>query len=64
MTAEQTGGSGTAPRPGTCVACGEPFERPGDRKLHVSLLGAPGEFHDSCFEEYQQSEATGLNRSE
>ncbi|MDQ1372819.1 MAG: hypothetical protein QOJ09_157 [Actinomycetota bacterium] len=41
-----------------CVWCKKRFDRPGDRKVHVSLLGAPGQFHPACFEEYQESATT------
>jgi hypothetical protein len=38
-----------------CVWCKERFEDGTDRKLHVSKLGAPGEFHRACFEEYERT---------
>jgi hypothetical protein len=37
-----------------CVWCKLPFGQDTDRKLHVSKLGAPGEFHRACFEEYEE----------
>jgi hypothetical protein len=37
-----------------CVWCKEPFDGGTDRRLHVSKLGAPGEFHAKCFEEYER----------
>jgi hypothetical protein len=40
---------------GTCVWCKEQIEDASEKELHVSLLGAPGEFHRACFEEYKLS---------
>ena len=35
-----------------CTWCGEAFASRAEQELHVSLLGAPGEFHPACYEEY------------
>jgi hypothetical protein len=40
-------------QPPICVFCMEEIDSPADRELHVSALGAPGEFHRACFEEYE-----------
>jgi hypothetical protein len=37
-----------------CVWCKLPMTA-AEKELHVSLLGAPGEFHRACFEEYAAS---------
>ena len=39
----------------TCTWCRERFKEGVDRELHISKLGAPGEFHHACFEEYEQA---------
>jgi hypothetical protein len=39
----------------TCVWCKKPIEVGDDRELHVSLLGAPGQFHKACFAEHEAS---------
>ncbi len=36
-----------------CVWCKQRFENEDERELHVSKLGAPGQFHPACFEEYE-----------
>jgi hypothetical protein len=46
----------SAQRPDTtCTWCKERFENGVDRELHVSKLGAAGEFHHACFAEYEQT---------
>lgn len=42
----------------SCTWCNEPFRDRAEMELHVSLLGAPGEFHRACYEEYR-SETPG-----
>ena len=41
---------------GECFWCHERIDDPSEREVHVSLLGAPAEFHRACFEEYQTSD--------
>ena len=45
--------------PRTCTWCKEPFRSRAEQELHVSLLGAPGEFHRACYEEYLQTDHPG-----
>jgi hypothetical protein len=47
--------SNDGPAERVCVWCKKAFDRAGDRKLHVSRLGAPGTFHQACFEEYERT---------
>ena len=50
--------SASSQRPlANCTWCKEPFDGGADRELHVSKLGAPGEFHHACFEEYERASA-------
>ncbi|MEY2476348.1 MAG: hypothetical protein QOG87_1663 [Actinomycetota bacterium] len=42
-----------------CTWCKKPFESRAEQELHVSLLGAPGEFHRACYEDYRKSEPAG-----
>lgn len=41
---------------GVCIWCHERIDDPSEREVHVSLLGAPAEFHRACFEEYERSD--------
>ena len=47
---------------GVCNWCRERIDDPSEREVHVSLLGAPAEFHGACFEEYQASEEESAHR--
>jgi len=58
MAGERNGRPRTEPSNGTCVWCKKPFDNTADRKIHVSLLGAPGAFHVACFDEYTESGVT------
>ncbi len=42
-----------------CTWCKKPFVSKAEKELHVSLLGAPGEFHRVCYEEYRLTMPAG-----
>jgi hypothetical protein len=58
MADERHGRQRTESTNDTCVWCKKPFNNAAERKIHVSLLGAPGTFHVACFDEYTESEKT------
>jgi hypothetical protein len=51
---EQSSGTGRS-----CTWCKKPFRNKAEQELHVSLLGAPGQFHRACYEEYRLTTPSG-----